>query len=311
MAFIWKWFKRVLSFFVILIVITLAVGALRSTPMSPHPFTDTEDILVVAHRGGGGLWPENTLYAFEQSINIGVDVLEFDVHSTSDGIMVVMHDATVDRTTDGTGRIEDLSWAQLQRLNAGYQWSNEETTSYPYRDKGLKIPSFEEVLKAFPETKMNIELKSSKAGDIEQLLTLIDALHPLDLTIYASFRSEAHAYIRENNPEIATAATVGDTFFFWVLNAVYLGFSYNPQAHVFQVPPSIFDLPVVTQQFVDGAHGHNVDVHVWTINDKQEMQRLIDIGVDGIMTDYPDRLLSLLGRKFSQGMPTDSTSNIP
>ena len=111
--------------------------------------------------------------------------------------------------------------------------------------------------------------------------------------------------------EIATAATVGDAFLFWVLNAVYLGFSYNPQAHAFQVPPSIFDLPIVTPHFVDGAHGHNVDVHVWTINDKQEMQRLIDTGVDGIMTDYPDRLLSLLGRKLSQGMPTDSTSNTP
>jgi glycerophosphoryl diester phosphodiesterase len=311
MAFIWKWFKRVLSVIVILIVITLAVGAIRSTPMSPHPFTDTGDILVIAHRGGRGLWPENTLYAFEQSIHIGVDVLEFDVHSTSDGIMVVMHDATVDRTTDGTGRIEDLTWAQLQRLDAGYQWSDEETTSTPYRDKGLKIPSFEEVLRAFPETRMNIELKSSKVNDIEQLLSMIEALHPSDLTIYASFRSESHAYIRENNPEIATAATVGDAFLFWVLNAVYLGFSYNPQAHAFQVPPSIFDLPIVTPHFVDGAHGHNVDVHVWTINDKQEMQRLIDTGVDGIMTDYPDRLLSLLGRKLSQGMPTDSTSNTP
>ena len=140
---------------------------------------------------------------------------------------------------------------------------------------------------------------------------MIEALHPSDLTIYASFRSESHAYIRENNPEIATAATVGDAFLFWVLNAVYLGFSYNPQAHAFQVPPSIFDLPIVTPHFVDGAHGHNVDVHVWTINDKQEMQRLIDTGVDGIMTDYPDRLLSLLGRKIIQGMPPDSTSNTP
>ena len=310
MQFIWKWLKRLVGITTLLLVISIIIGAIRSAPIPSHPFTDIDDVLVIAHRGGRGLWPENTLYAFEEAIRLGVDVLEFDVHCTSDSVMVVIHDATIDRTTDGSGRVEDQTWDQIQKLDAGYRWTNDEGQSYPYRDTGLRIPTFEDVLKTFPDARMNIELKASKEHAREMFLSLIKAHHSPDLTIIASFQSETILYVRENNPQMATAATIGSTFLFWVLNSAYLSFSYSPDAQAFQVPPSIFDLPVVSSSFVQGAHDLNVKVHVWTINDQQEMKRLLETGVDGIMTDYPDRLLSLLGRKKKEIIPADSTSTI-
>lgn len=309
MRFIWKWFKRIITGMAALIILAVIIGTVRSTPMPTHAFTASDEVLVIAHRGGRGLWPENTLLAFEESVKIGVDVLEFDVHATRDSVLVVMHDATVDRTTEGTGRISDLTWAEISSLDAGYDWTPDGGATFPYRGQGLRIPAFTEVLMAFPDEKMNIELKSDEDYIRSNFLSLIESHHPPEKTVIASFRSEIITYVRENSPEIATAATVGDAFAFWILNALYLGFSYSPEAQVFQVPPGISGLNVVTPAFVTGAHAHNVDVHVWTINDEDKMAELIDFGVDGIMTDYPDRLLRVLGRRIGSGQIDSTATN--
>ena len=116
---------------------------------------------MIAHQGGDGLWPGNTLYAFEQAAALGVDVLEMDLHITKDGVLVINHDETVDRTTDGTGTIEDMTLAELKALDAGYDWSKDGGQTFPYRGMGLTIPTLEEIFQTFPEYHMTIEIKKT------------------------------------------------------------------------------------------------------------------------------------------------------
>ena len=302
--FILKWFVRLAVAVAAILAAALAYAALTTLPMSVHSFTETDRKLVIAHRGGAGQWPENTLFAFRNAIEAGADALEFDVHATRDGELVVMHDATVDRTTDGSGRVDEMTWKALRELDAGYRWTPDGGASYPYRGMDLKAPALEEVLSAFPDTRMIIELKDVSESARERFSRVIGSTPNPDRIVAASFQAESVKYIRDHNPGIATSATAGEVLLFWILNTARIGFAFVPEGETMQVPPSFRDLPMVNARFVSDAHRHNVDVYVWTINEEEDMKRLLDHGVDGIITDYPDRLLSLLGRGPGQpGQP--------
>ena len=301
--FIWKWFVRLAVAVAAILVVALAYAALATHPMPVHSFTDTDRHLVIAHRGGAGLWPENTLFAFRNAIEAGADALEFDVHATRDGELVVLHDATVDRTTDGSGRVDEMSREALQELDAGYGWTADGGASYPYRGKGLKVPLLEEVLQTLPDTRMIIELKDVTDAARERFSEVIAKSPYPERKVIASFQGESVKYIRDNNPGIATSSTAGEVLLFWVLNTARLGFAFVPRGETMQVPPMFQDLTLVSTRFVSGAHRHNVHVYVWTINEEADMKRHIEHGVDGIITDYPDRLLRLLGRDFGPPGP--------
>lgn len=290
------WFKRILMGCIICGVLVLAVMATLSHPIGSHPFVTGNDVLVIAHRGGIGLGPENTMPAFKQAAGLGVDVLEMDLRSTKDDVLVVIHDRTVDRTTNGTGRVRDYTLEELKKLDAGYWWTTDEGKTYPYRGQGITIPVFKEILKAFPDKRLNIEIKQAEPSIVEPLLGLIQDIGRPDRVLIASFMSATIKEIRTIYPNIATAATAGDALLFWFMNSAWLESAYHPSANAFQVPVSIRGIPIVTRDFVRGAHRHNMDVHVWTVNETDEMRRLLDVGVDGVMTDYPGRLLSILGR---------------
>ena len=308
--FIWKWFVRLSVAVAAILVVILSYAAVTNRPMPEHSFTQTDRPLVIAHRGGAAQWPENTLYAFRNAVESGADALEFDVHATSDGKLVVIHDATVDRTTDGTGRVDGMTWEALQDLDAGYHWTQDGGASFPYRGLGLKVPSLAEVLSTLPDARVIIELKAVSDAARERFSNAIGSSPNPERKVIASFQGESVKYIRDNNPGIATSSTAGEVLLFWVLNTARLGFSFVPEGETMQVPPSFRDLTMVNARFVSGAHRHNVDVYVWTINEEADMKRLIDHGVDGIITDYPDRLLRLLGR--DPGQPEgDQTSEEP
>ena len=127
--------------------------------MPEHPFLAGGNPLVMAHRGGQGLWPPNTLFAFERAVEMGADILEMDIHASADGVLIVHHDDTVDRTTNGSGAIRDHTLTELKELDAGYHWSADGGETYPFRGKGMRIPTLEEVLEAFPKTRLNIDIK--------------------------------------------------------------------------------------------------------------------------------------------------------
>jgi glycerophosphoryl diester phosphodiesterase len=256
---------------------------------SPRP-------LVIAHRGGAGLFPENTLYAFEQSWKMGVDVLELDVRETADGKLVVMHDRTIDRTTDGSGQISDMTLETVKKLNAGFRFSPDGGQTFPFREQKITVPTLEEIFTALPDAKYVIEPKQESATIVKSLCTLLRERKLTDKTIVGSFSQTNLENFRRDCPEVATSAGPSEVSSFLAMYKTGLGASYSPAMQALQTPEYVGGLQIVSKEFIETAAKLNLDVHVWTINETADMQRLLETGVDGIMTDYPDRLLNLLNR---------------
>ena len=252
--------------------------------------------LVFAHRGGG-LIPENTLEAFVYSARMGVDVLELDIHSTADGTLVVHHDAAVDRTTDGRGRVNELTLEAVKKLDAGYVFSPDGGQTFPFRNRKITVPTLREIFDALPQMTFNIEPKQHTPSIIKPLCALVRERKMIDKVIVGSFNQTTIDDFRRECPEVATSASPSEVSRFLALSKAGLGDSYSPPMQALQVPENLGSLQVVSKEFVETAHRRNLKVHVWTINETADMQRLIEMGVDGIMTDYPDRLLKLLGRR--------------
>jgi glycerophosphoryl diester phosphodiesterase len=285
----------------LLVAVASVYGTLAwsvGTPAPERPFFQKEEgrPLVIAHRGGAGLWPENTLYAFEKAAGLGVDVIEIDVRSTSDGALVVMHDATVDRTTDGAGRVNGMTLAELKKLDAGYRWSSDGGQTFPVRGRGITVPTLEEVFRALPESRFNIEPKQDAPSIIEPLCRLIRRQGMADKVVVGSFSSTIMSEFRKACPEVATSASPAEVSKFLAMQKVGLDGAYSPPMQALQVPEYIGGIPVLTRAMVGAAHSRNLEVHAWTVNETQDMKRLIEMGVDGLMTDYPDRLMKLLAR---------------
>ena len=255
-----------------------------------------EGMLVMAHRGGSGLWPENTMLAFERARDLGVDVIEIDVQSTADDVLVVMHDATVERTTNGTGRINDLTLAEVKRLDAGYRWSTDGMKTFPWRGQGLSVPTLEEVFTRLPEMRFNIEPKQESPSLAKPLCRMIRGKGMVNKITVGSFRQTVLDEFRRECPEVATSASPAEVSEFMRVYKAQRDTTYRPVMRALQVPEYVAGVRVLSKDFVEAAHLRNLQVHAWTVNETEEMRRLIGIGVDGIMTDYPDRLLTVLGR---------------
>jgi len=296
-----KWLRRVLNVVVVVVAVlaaVYAVFALLAEPAAERPFFAQFDQrpLVMAHQGGKGLRPDNTLSAFEHAVAMGVDVLEMDIHTTADGVPVVMHDDTVDGTTNGTGPIHSFTLAELKELDAGYNWTSDDGQTYPYRGQGITVPTMEEVFAAFPGMPMNIEIKQAEPSMVPTFCQLIRDYGRTDQVLVASFHEETMAEFREECPEVATSTGKSEVIVLFATSKVLVEAAWSPPASAAQVPEYEGSLHVITPRFIDAAHHRGLEVHAWTINDEADMQRMIDLGVDGIITDYPDRLLALLGR---------------
>ena len=257
---------------------------------------DAGRTLAIAHRGGAGLWPENTLYAFERASALGVDVIETDVRATADGELVVFHDEGLGRTTDGEGRVGSLTLAELKRLDAGYRFSPDGGRSFPLRGKGVTVPTLREVFDTLPHMRFNIEPKQTVPSIAAPLCRLVRERGLADRVLIASFSGSTLAEFRRECPEVATSAATGEVASFLTLHGAGLAASYSPVMQALQVPEHAGALRVLTRDFVEAAHGRNLRVHAWTVNAEGDMRRLVEMGVDGVMTDYPDRLLKVLGR---------------
>lgn len=273
---------------------TYAALRLISRPRPGKPFLHSPKPLIVAHRGGSGLWPENTLYAFERAVALGVHVLELDIHATADGTLVVMHDDRVDRLTDGSGEIRSKTLAELKKLDAGFGWTQDGGKTYPYRGQGITIPTLEEVFSAFPGLRINIDIKQQVLSIVEPFARLLEEHHKLDEVMVGSFHESELSHFRRRCPAVATAAGVMEVRLFYLLNLLHLEAAFLPRADAFQIPERYGDRQIINPRFIRAAHAHNMEVHVWTVDEVEDMRRLLDWGVDGIMSDYPDRLIDLL-----------------
>jgi glycerophosphoryl diester phosphodiesterase len=295
----WKWFAAPALAFVLAGCAFYAVlSRTKGSVVSEHKYfqNDAGRPLAIAHRGGGGLWPENTLYAFEHAAASGVDVIETDVHATADGELVIFHDDNLERTTNGAGRVSALTLAELKRLDAGYRFSTDGGRSFPLRGSGVNIPTLREVFAALPRMRFNIEPKQSVPPITAPLCRLIREYGMTEKVLVASFSGAVLGEFRRECPEVATSAATGEVANFLALQRAGLAASYSPAMQALQVPERAGGFSVLTRDFVEAAHGRGLRVHVWTVNDEGDMRRLFEMGVDGIMTDYPDRLLKVLGR---------------
>jgi glycerophosphoryl diester phosphodiesterase len=240
--------------------------------------------------------PENTLEAFRAGLAAGADRLELDVHATADGTVVVLHDESVDRTTDGTGPVRSLSLAALRRLDAGYRFRGLDGT-YPFRDRGVRVPTLAELLEACPQAPLNIEVKQANPPIVATVLSTLDRHGARDRTLLAAADDAIMATIRAAAPGVLTSFATGEVAdFVFRLRDGRLA-DYQPAGVALQVPPAYEGTEIVTAESVAAAHAAGLEVHVWTINEVAEMERLVALGVDGIMTDFPARAAVLLGRR--------------
>ena len=256
----------------------------------------SEETLVIAHRGGKGLWPENTLYAFHRAVELGVDVLEMDIRSTSDGVIVVIHDEDLSRTTNGAGPVNEINLSELKTLDAGHNWTSDKGQTHPYRGQGVTVPTLSEVFEAFPNEPLNIEIKQVTPDIVQPVADLIRKHNGAGRVTVASFDADTLKRFRKSFPEVSTSATATEVTISYVLTQLRLGSFYVPSANLLQIPEYAGKRQIASPRFVRTTQMNGLEIHVWTINKPEAMERLLSIGVDGIMTDYPDRLLALLRR---------------
>jgi len=285
-----------------IILISILVGILLLTILMPDApasayYSNIDRPLVIAHQGGDGIWPGDTMFAFENAVEIGADVLEMDAHIAKDGQIVLMHDEEVDRTTDGTGLIEDLTLDQLKQLDAAYDWSNDGDKTFPYRGQGIQVPTLDELFAKFPQMRYVIEIKLTQNPIDKPLCDLIRQHNMQDKVMVASFHDEAMQNFRAACPEVATSASRGEVTTFVLLGKVFLSGLVIPQYESIQPPydpEESMNIPIMTRRFIREAHAKNIAIEPWTVNDPELMRQYIKWGVDGIMTDRPDLMVDVL-----------------
>jgi glycerophosphoryl diester phosphodiesterase len=265
-------------------------------------------VIGYAHQGGAWEAPSSTLHAIAHALEAGATGVELDVHATADGELVVCHDATVDRTTAGHGTIASFTLAQLREMDFSYWWipgadvtPGRPDADYPFRgrapsDRSLGIATLREVLERFPGVVLNLDIKQTApvvAPYEESLARLLAEFGRMDDVIVASFLDPATDAFRGVAPSVPTSAGTVATAEAW--RAVQAGEDLpESPAVAFQVPERQGDLVVVDEKFVAAAHRAGKAVHVWTVNDTESMERLLDLGVDGIISDVPTTLCGVL-----------------
>jgi glycerophosphoryl diester phosphodiesterase len=247
--------------------------------------------VVYAHRGGAGLAPENTMTAFDTGLAAGADGIELDVRLALDGVAVVIHDSTVDRTTDAVGLVDARTAGELAGLDAGCRF--ELDGAYPFRGHGIGVPSLRAVLERHQGVAVIIELKSPDPRLAKAVVGDIHAAGALGRATVGSFQKGALDGVRALDPAIRTGADMDDVRS-GLATAPGGDRLVKPAFDAFQVPELYAGTRVVTPEFIARAHEAGVTVMVWTVNQADQMRRLLDWGVDGLITDRPDIAVPLV-----------------
>lgn len=253
------------------------------------------DVLNIAHRGGKGLAPEGTLAAFDQAKDLNVDMFEYDIHRTKDGHLVIIHDASVDRTTNGTGRVNDLMLVEIQALDAGYSFMDARG-DYVFRNQGIYIPTVAEVFQKYPDMRHLIEIKDTNdpmvyEDIIQELWHLIQIYQMEDNVMIGSFeqaiieRFEAVSW-----GQIPVGAGEQEVRKFVTMHVPYLNGLVGSNVDSLQLPTEAEGRDLTTSNIIQSAKKRQMSLYYWTINEEETMRTLVTKGVDGIITDYPDRM---------------------
>lgn len=245
--------------------------------------------IAIAHRGSRVLWPENTDLSFQGAYDLGYRHFETDLHLTADGVLVCFHDPTVDRTTNAVGRVENFTLDQLQSLDAGYRHGGPD--GFDFRDIGVRVPTLEWLLTNFPDTSVIVDMKGD--GLAGPLAALVDDLGAHERLIVGSFSDARILEFRDLSAGRVPTSSGPALARMWVL-ASRVGRGASGEASALQLPTHMRGVRVVDERLVEAAHRSGLQVHVWTVNETDEMVRLLELGVDGLITDRPDRLKDVL-----------------
>ncbi len=253
---------------------------------------------ILGHRGAAGEAPENTLVSFQRALADGAGFIELDVRGSADGKVVIIHDATVGRTTNGRGRVSRLSLRELKRLDAGYWFTSDGGATYPYRGQRVEIPTLAELLSILPQIRAIIEIKQWRPPIVKKVIEAVCRAGKERDVLLATEKNrimrEIRAEISDNDPPIATGFSYGEVASFMAWLAGNRREVYRPPGQAMQLPCEFAGMTLVSGQTLEAAHKLGVELFVWTINDPAEMERLLRLGVDGIITDYPGRLRALV-----------------
>ncbi len=261
----------------------------------------TPEPRIFGHRGNSCDFPENTLPSFQSAIDIGVDVIETDVHLTKDGHFVILHDDFLERTTNGTGKVSNLTLSEIQRFDAGFRFTPD-GEHYPFRGQGITIPTLREALRAFPNQRFNIDLKDKNPAQAALYCKLLKEEHAVERVLTASEYTANLRAVRKLLPEMATSASMGEVLgVFFLYRSSLLFLKKGIHADAMQVPEFYGTTHIVTKNFVKAMHNIGVRVHVWTINREEDMKRILSLKADAIMSDNP----ALLKRVMDNFRPSE------
>ncbi len=277
-----------------LAVLVIIIRMRMVEPISEKPFPKAKRPMVMAHRGGMGLWPENTLYAFEHAARIGVDVMEIDVRRTRDGEIVVIHDEAVDRVSDGKGAVADKTLEELKSLDFAYNFVKDGGGGPELRGTGVTIATLKELFKSLPDSYFNIDIKVNSAAFVRDVLELVREEGMLEKVVIGSFYDSIVDLVNREAGEFTTSASSREAWIIFLLNRIGLGRLHQPTGVAYQIPVTHKGMDVVTPSFVRTAHLLGQEVHVWTIDDPVEIRRLLEMGVDGIVTNRPDTAVEVV-----------------
>ncbi|WP_413303074.1 glycerophosphodiester phosphodiesterase [Bacillus sp. 1P10SD] len=285
-----------------ILIFLLAVNFIPVNQISQKSFFKNNRPLVIAHQGGELLAPSNTMAAFTNAANMGVDVIETDLHITKDGYLVAIHDPTVDRTTDGHGKVADMTLKEIQKLDAGYQFKDLKG-NYSYRGKGVYIPTAEEMFQTFGDLRIEMEIKDDNPSErteemAAKLWALIEKYHMEDKILVASFDQDIlDTFNKYAKDRVATCGGKQEVTKFVVFHKFFLRNLYQPETDSFQIPTTDSGFDLTDQKLINGAHRRGQGISYWTIDDPKEMKKLLDAGADGILTNRPDLLLKIVAEK--------------
>ena len=259
-----------------------------------HPYFELERPVVIGHRGAAATHPENTLLSFEAALDAGAQILESDVHLTRDGIPILLHDPSLERTTNGDGLAAALDWSEIAERDAGYQFASA-GGRFPFRGQGIQVARLDAAFAAFPDARFNLEIKSEDPRASQATLDLILEHDRAARTLVTAGEDPIMEILlgalAEHAARPALGACLGDLL--QIVRAALEGASPAARAAVpahvmaLQIPADFAGEPLATPTLIDFAHAAGIQVHVWTINDLAQTEALVQMGVDGVITDDP------------------------
>jgi glycerophosphoryl diester phosphodiesterase len=276
-----------------------------------HPYFgafDARDPMILGHRGAAGSAPENTLPSFERCLALGAHAIESDVQVTADGVPVLLHDPDLARVSDRAVDASQLAWAELGAIDAGYHFGIEKRgRAEPDRDdafrgQGYRVPSVAEAFEAFPEARFNLEIKTLANDAVAKVVALVAEHERAERTLLVAgddaLMQSLRAEISKQGVDVATSASVSEIVA--VIRSAQSGSAPPREIQSLQVPEQFGGSDLVTPELVAHAHAHDIRIHVWTLNTETEMNRVLDRGVDGVVTDFPERAARLAASRAAR-----------